>query len=133
MKRILCFLGSAIYGVIVGYVLWLLFGLLSAWVINWKWWAIILYIIVGNGILFGIIQSLSALLVVPLVKMGEVARHSKWLPIISLLFFGYCSAAAPWHLHPTGFRQVVICISVCISAIEVFVPLIVGIWKNFKE
>lgn len=125
MKNILNFIGSAIYGIVVSYILWLLFYFLTPWLMSFGWSAVILYWLFAFGLLAGLIGGLSSILLIPLVYLISKCKIAKYLPIAAMLIFGYLTVALPWQLSGEyTFVKIVIAISLSSTALAVFVSLI---------
>lgn len=129
MKGLFYFICSAIYGLITSYLLWLAFYFLSAWAIEWSWFALIVYSSMFFGLIFGLLGGISSIAISPLISMCKKYPSLRYVSIVLFLFYGCCSVACPWRLLPSGLREVLISILLSVSAISIFGALIYGIWN----
>ncbi len=133
MKTILCFIGAALYGFIESYILWLVFSYFTPWLMSWSWFAIIVYCVVATGLIGGLVTGFSALISIPLFKICKVSKACRYLPMLFLAFYGYKAVALPWQMSPHGIREIVIAISISLTAVALFVTLIITLWNYGKS
>lgn len=130
---ILKFIGSAVYGIIFSYLLWLAYYFVMPYIMSLsKGVAIIIYVFAGT-LITGLFISACALLLIPLLIM---ATHwiSKILPLIALLCFGYASIMLPWEFDINyNSMNIAIGIFMDISIAVMYISIITGLFKNFKE
>lgn len=130
MKKIFSFLGSAIYGCIFAYVLWLLFHLITPWVMSWGWVAIIVYWLFALGLITSLLGGLSSYLFIPLYHMVSKCKIGKYIPILFLLAFGYSAIVSPWKMDiEYSFIKGFIAFSISSTAFAFFITFIVGLFK----
>ncbi len=127
MKKTLSFIGAAIYSALVSYLIWIIFRYLTPWLISWSWLAIIIYLILANGLIFSLIGGICRGLAIPLFPLCDIASSSKYLPILFLAVGGCCSVAIPWRLHPQGFKEILIAIDVTIMVLSIFIGIIAAL------
>lgn len=128
MKKIIQCIGAAVYGSVVGYLLWLLFYWMTPYIMGVGWLLFILYLIFASGLITGLVYAATMLLSFPtsLILKGNTA--AKIINAIPLLFYGYCSVKLPWGLRMDyGALQYLIAISLSITfliafAATIFVP-----------
>lgn len=135
MKRFLAFIGAWLYAIFISMVLGTIFSYLTPWVINFSWVGLFLFFFIGSGVIFGIISSLSAWLMLPLLKMFSIWKHAKWMACLSFLINGLYYTVFPWRLDgPSyGFRQILLAVGLSISFICIYWPLFYSSLTYKKE
>lgn len=129
---ILKFLGAALYGIISSYIIWLLFYLLTPWVMSFGWGGVIVSVLCGS-ILAGVFLSICTLIFSPMLLMID-NTPSKIIPSIAMLFHGYSSVMLPWRLDMNyGTPKIILGITVTGVALVLFITAIQVIWANRKD
>ncbi|MDR0938513.1 MAG: hypothetical protein LBN29_04010 [Mediterranea sp.] len=126
MKKMICFLGAAVYGIVAAYLLWLVFYFLSPWLMSFGWLAVILYVIFALGLIGGLIGWIASLIWAPLLLLLRNSWPiSKVIPVIALILFGISAIILPWRMD-MGYSlvKIVIAISLSITALITFGSLI---------
>lgn len=132
--KILNFIGSFLYSILMYYIVWLFFYWITPYVMFMGWALFIVYLLFAGGALSLFVASLSTLLAKPLVTLCIKCKYSKYAPIIWALFFGYSSVKLPW-----GFKmdysvlQWILGISLTIIILITFIALLVVPFKIFDE
>lgn len=104
MKKFFQCLGALIYGLIIGYLLWLVFYLITPYIMG-IWW---LLLIVG-GFIAGFIANTNCILSIPVYFLTKGNMVAKIISIVPLLYWGYCSVLLPWGLDMEyGFLQYIV-------------------------
>lgn len=127
--NILKFIGSALYGAIASYVIWLLFYWVTPWVMSFGWGGVVISIICGTFIA-GAFMSLCSLILCPLSFMTD-NNASKIIPTILMLFNGFSSARLAWGVDVDYTApKIVLAITLTILAIVIYITAIQGIWAK---
>ena len=99
MKNVLIYIGSAVYGLVASYLLWLFFDWFCPFYIRYGtiffWW----FWLVTSGILIPLYATLASLLMTPLVMMTSKRKKAVRLPALFLLVFGFSTVMLPWHME----------------------------------
>ena len=133
MKTILGFIGSAIYGIILSYLLWLIFYFLTPWLMGFGWTALILYSLFAGGLITSIVGGLSTLISLPLFLMSK-NKVSKIIPALALAFHGYSAVAMPWHIGTGGrFVTFIIALSISFTAFSIFALIIYSLFADRED
>ncbi|MFV0587149.1 hypothetical protein [Bacteroides reticulotermitis] len=131
MKKTLSFIGSAIYGIIFSYLLWLMFHLLTPWLMSFGWLAAILYCFFALGLIAGILGGLSSLLCFPLYRMVSICDSAKYIPVVFLVLCGLSAVALPWQLDiEYSLVKILIAFSISLTAFAVFSSMTYALFKK---
>lgn len=103
MTTILKFTGAALYGILVAYMLWMLFGFLTPRLLDSGWLGVITYLIAGVFII-GLFCGLGTLLSFPLSLLAT-SKLSRLLPFTVLFISCTGSLPLPWQQEPPGNYQ----------------------------
>lgn len=103
MTTILKFTGAALYGILVAYMLWMLFGFLTPRLLDSGWLGVITYLIAGVFII-GLFCGLGTLLSFPLSLLAT-SKLSRLLPFTVLFISCTGSLLLPWQQEPPGSYQ----------------------------
>lgn len=134
MKKILCFIGSAAYGIVFSYLIWLAFYFLTPWIMSFGLLGFVLLWLFGFGIIAGFIGGISGVLSYPLIKMIFIYKPSKYIPVVSMLFLGYSSVAMPWRFDVEySLMKIILGLSISIMALILFSTLIYGLFKPYGD
>ena len=134
MKKLLCFIGSALYSVIISYLIWLLFTWITPFILSWGWLLAIIYWIFALGLISGLLTSISSFMSVPLIIMVLQCKASKYLSILPLLFFGYCAIVFPWKANfDYTILQYLIAFSISSTAFAIYSAIIQVLLFGPKE
>lgn len=131
MKSILCFIGSALYGAIIPCLLWLLFYSLVPWLMSFGWTAVILYWIFAFGLIVSLLGGIFGFAYLPLLYMTSKCKAAKIIPILSTLFFGYCSIVLPWKVDiDYSLVKIVIAISLTFTILALYITSVKFLIKD---
>lgn len=98
MKKLLYFLGTLIYGALFSIIVYLLFHLLTSWLMSWGWVAVILYWIFALGFISSILSSVFAFIAIPFMYMIPKCSAARYIPMFFLITAAYNSIIEPWQL-----------------------------------
>lgn len=127
--KILKFIGSAILGIVISYLLWLIFHFATPWVMSFGWIGVIVSIICASFIT-GIFASICSWVLLPLMLMVDNFA-SKILPTVAMLFHGFSAARQVWGLDMEyTASKITLGIILTILVVAVFVSAIQCIWAN---
>lgn len=91
-------IGALFYGVIMYYLLWLLFYWIVPIVMSMGWGWFILYILIAGGAISAFVSSISNLLIMPLILLSRDSNVVKYISAVVGLFFGYSAIKLPWSI-----------------------------------
>lgn len=124
-------MGSALYSIIISYVIWLAFHLVTPWLMSFGWIALIIYWIFASGVISGLIGGLSIFIFYPLDAMVRIFKHGRYIPALVLLFFGYSSVVMPWNLNITySIVKIIMACSLSFTAATIFFSLIASLFNS---
>lgn len=130
--EILKFLGSALYGIVVSYAIWLLFYWLTPWIMSFGWGGVSVSIICGSA-LVGFFMSICTLILSPMLFMINNTT-SKIIPSIAMLFHGYSSARLSWGLDINYTApKIILGITITGVALILFITALQVIWGSNKN
>lgn len=133
MKKLLCALGSVLYSVIAGYLIWLLFFFLTDWSMSFGLLGISIIIALGFTLVGGFIAVLVNLIIAPLAMMLAVSPNARWLSILSMGLFGFSTIIMPWRAVVwANAYNIIMAVLLSIMALVMFGVYIVTIY-NIKE
>lgn len=125
MKSFFKFIGSVLYGVVMSYLMWLLFYWLTPIIMSLSWgWAIIYFLIAG-GAVTAFVCSITSFVALPWVLLGAKCKPARYAPIPFLLFFGFSSVRLPWLFGDNyGILQWILWASLTITILLTFGALL---------
>ena len=130
MKKLLCAVGSILYSVIAGYLIWLLFFFLTNWAMTFELLGVFLTVILGFSIIGGFVSILTNIILAPLVAMLTASPSIRWFPVIVMGLFGFSSVALPWRAVVWGNGyNIVMAVILSIMALMVFGVYVASIYK----
>ena len=127
MKGFLCFFGSAVYGLVASYLIWLMFHFFIPWFMSFGWTALIIY----AGLFSIITGGLSSIIAMPIYLMSNGRNYCKWIPIICFVFFGFSACRLPWGLDMeyTSVKYIM-GVALSITIVSIYIGLI---WALFHD
>lgn len=98
IKKVVCFLGTMLYGALFASVLYSLFHFLTPWLMSWGWTAVALYWIFALGFISSVLSTIFAFISIPFVYMIPKCKIARYIPIFFLITVAYNSIISPWQL-----------------------------------
>ncbi len=130
MKGLLCFFGSAVYGLVASYLIWLMFHFFIPWFMSFGWIALIIYVMfLGSSLI--ITGGLSSIVAMPIYLMSNGRNYCKWIPIICFVFFGFSACRLPWGLDiEYTLVKYIIGGALSITVVLIYISIIVALFMN---
>lgn len=131
MKKVLAFLGAAIYGLLISYLFWFGFLKLDDWTMTFEWKGVIISLFVISPLAIAFASFVEVLICVPIALMVKVWKHAKWLPTLFAIFYGISSLRLPWlYYEHYSAQHIVMAILMDIVTLIIFVQMLGVIWKK---
>lgn len=119
------FIGSALYGILMSYLMWLLFYWLTPIVMSLSWGWFVVYLFVAGGFVSLLIANVTYLLSVPWGYLVQKSKLARYAPIPFLLFFGYSAIKLPWSFGSNwGALQWMLGLSLTVIILISFISLL---------
>lgn len=132
MKKILSFVGSALYGILFSYLLWLFFYLVIPHLVILSWiWLVVFFFFYLT--ITGLVVSFGRFLYIPLYFLSRGSIIYKIIPALALVFYGYALIILPWHLSLNGLLQHIWAVLIDLNIATFFITFIALVFKNFEN
>ena len=132
--KALKFLGSAAYGAVIYYLMYLLFYWLVPVVISLSWGWFVALLLFGGGFLFMFAAAGGSFLAMPIAMMSAKCNAAKYPPLLFGVFFAYQTVKLPWMLDMDyDALRTVWAVTLTIAILVCFIIVMVIPFKNTKE
>ena len=96
-KKVLGFIGAAVYAAVLCLLLYLLFFWITPWFMNQSgWFVVFTWLVVMPIVGWVFVGFPSAIISFPIALMTNGVKFAKVIPTIIMLFLGFESARLPW-------------------------------------
>lgn len=128
---LLKFIGSAFYGIIISYLIWLFFYWLTPWVMSFGWGGVIISVLCGT-VLVGLFMSIWPLILSPMLFLIN-NTVSKIIPSTAIVFYGYSSIMLPWRLNiDYTIPKLILAVTLTGMVLIIFATALQIIWTSNK-
>lgn len=125
MKKVFKFIASVLYGMLMSYLMWLLFYWLTPIVMSLSWGWFIAYLFIAGGSVSLFVGGITYFLAMPWMMLGAECKSAMYAPIPFLLFFGYFAIKLPWDFGDNwGILQWMLGLSLTITILITFISLL---------
>lgn len=132
--KVLKFIGAVLYSLISAYIIWLVFFLLTPWLMNFGWIAVILYIIIAGGLISTMLKLFAAAVTDPLFYLIDSSNLARIFAIVVFALVGLYTLIIPWTLLGTySFLSICIGISLTLTAFSIFTAILMTLYRPLKK